>query len=133
MLEPEAALAEVDFARDAGLDHPLQRAIDGGAADAMVLLADQIDEVVCAEVSLLAQKHLHDHIAFAGSLAARGAQAVDVGGSGIGLHEATRRAAGRAIILFPARVDPDFWSDFLARFSGPMFEPDARTPVRARR
>ena len=33
-LEAEAAFAEVDLAGDAGVDHPLQRAIDGGAADA---------------------------------------------------------------------------------------------------
>ena len=34
MLEAEPALAEVDLARDAGVDHPLQCAVDGGAADA---------------------------------------------------------------------------------------------------
>ena len=34
MLEAEAAFAEIDFAGDARVDHPLQRAVDGGAADA---------------------------------------------------------------------------------------------------
>ena len=34
MLEAEPAFAEVDFARDARIHHPLQRAVDGGAADA---------------------------------------------------------------------------------------------------
>ena len=33
-LEAEAPFAEIDLAGDAGVDHPLQRAVDGGAADA---------------------------------------------------------------------------------------------------
>src|SRR5262245_26997370 len=49
MLEAEPALAEIDLARDAGVDHPLQCAVDGRAADAMVFLADQIDEIVGAD------------------------------------------------------------------------------------
>ena len=44
VLEPELALAEVHAPGDAGVHHPLQRAIDGGAADPRVLAADQIDQ-----------------------------------------------------------------------------------------
>ena len=36
VLEPEAALAEIDLAGDAGVHHPLQRAVDGGAADPVI-------------------------------------------------------------------------------------------------
>src|SRR5687767_9612042 len=43
MLEAEAAFTEIDFPRDSGLDHPLQRPIHGRAADAMVFAFDQID------------------------------------------------------------------------------------------
>ena len=50
VLEPEAALAEVDLARDARVDHPLQRAVDRGAADALVLAARDVEEIVGAEV-----------------------------------------------------------------------------------
>ena len=50
MLEAEPALAEVDLAGDARVDHPLQRAVDGGAADPLILAADEIDQIVGAEV-----------------------------------------------------------------------------------
>src|SRR5262249_8033121 len=39
-LEPRPPLSEIDLARDAGGHHPLQRAVDGGAADAGILAAD---------------------------------------------------------------------------------------------
>ena len=91
MLEAEAALAEIDLAGDAGVDHPLQRAVDGRAADPLILAPDQIDEIVGGEVSFLAQEHVDDEIALAGALAARGPQAVDVGGSGV--HEVQRSRA----------------------------------------
>ena len=71
VLEAEAALAEVDLAGDAGLDHPLQRAVDGGAADARVLAADDLDEIVRADVPVLPQEDVDDEVALAGSLAAR--------------------------------------------------------------
>ena len=75
VLEAEAALAEVDLAGDAGVHHPLQRAVDGGAADALVFALDQIDEIVGAEVPLLAQEHVDDLVALAGALAAGRASA----------------------------------------------------------
>ena len=79
VLEPEPALAEVDLARDAGLDHPLQRPVDRGAADVLVLAVDQIVEVVRAEVALVPEEHVEDRLALARSLAARRAQAVEIG------------------------------------------------------
>src|SRR4029453_1358692 len=69
-LEARAPLAEVDLARDAGVDHPLQRAVNGGAADAGGLLADAFEQIVGADVPFLAQEDLHDAIALAGAFAA---------------------------------------------------------------
>jgi hypothetical protein len=53
VLEPVLALAKVDLARDAGVHHPLQRAVDGGAADLLVVLVDQLHQLVGAEVPFL--------------------------------------------------------------------------------
>ena len=71
MLEPEAAFAEIDLAGDAGVDHPLQRAVDGGAADAVIFAPDEIDEIVGAEVPFLTQEDVDDLLPLAGALAAR--------------------------------------------------------------
>ena len=65
VLEAEAPFAEIDLARDAGVDHPLQRPVDRGPAHAMVFALDQFDQIVRAEVALLAEKHSHDEIALA--------------------------------------------------------------------
>ena len=81
VLETEAAFAEIDLAGDPRIHHPLQRAIDRGAADAAIFLADEIDEVVGAEVPLLAEERIDDEVAFAGALAARRAHAFDINGS----------------------------------------------------
>ena len=70
-LETRAAVAEVDLARDAGVDHPLQRAVHGGAADARVLAADEIAQVVRAQMAFLAEEDTQDAIALGGALAAR--------------------------------------------------------------
>ena len=78
VLEPEAALAEVDLAGDARVDHPLQRAVDGGPADALVLLAHQVDEVVGAQVAFLAEEDADHEVALAGALAAGRPQPFDV-------------------------------------------------------
>ena len=78
MLEPEAALAEVDLARDAGVDHPLQRAVDGRAADAMIVLADQIDEIVGAEMAFLTQEHIDNLLPLAGALASCRRQSAEI-------------------------------------------------------
>ena len=58
-----------------GIDHPLQRAVDGGAADAVIFVADEIDEIVGAEMPFLAQEHVDDLLALAGALAASPASA----------------------------------------------------------
>ena len=79
VLEAEAAFAEIDLARDAGVDHPLQRAVDGGAADAVIFALDQIDEIVGAEVSLLAEEHVDDQIALARPLGAGRAEPIEIG------------------------------------------------------
>jgi hypothetical protein len=39
VLETESAFAEIDLASDAGVHHPLQGAVDGGSADAVIFLA----------------------------------------------------------------------------------------------
>ena len=78
VLEPEPSLAEIDLARDARVDHPLQRAVDGRAADAMIVAANQIDEIVGAEVAFLPQEHVDDLFPLAGTLAALGLEPADV-------------------------------------------------------
>ncbi len=69
-LEARAAVAEIDLARDAGADHPQERAVDGGAPDAGRLGVHAGDEIVRAQVSFLAEEHLDDAIAFRGALTA---------------------------------------------------------------
>ena len=80
VLEPEPPLAEVDLARDPRLLHPLQRAVDGGAADFLIFLADQIVQIVGGQMSFLAEEHIDDEIALAGAFAAGRPEAVEVGG-----------------------------------------------------
>ena len=79
VLEPEAAFAEIDLAGDAGVHHPLQRAVDGGAADAMVVFSDQVEQIVGAQVPFLAQEHVDDLLALAGALAAFRLQPAEIG------------------------------------------------------
>src|SRR5262245_58657907 len=78
VLEAETSLAEVDLSRDPCVHHPLQRAVDGRAADSMIFLADQFDEIVSGEVSFLTKEDVDDQLAFARSFAADGTEAVDV-------------------------------------------------------
>jgi hypothetical protein len=78
MLEPEPALSEVDLTGDAGVDHPLQGAVDGGAADAVIVLADQIDEIIGAEMAFLPQKDIDDLLPLTGALAARWCQSAEI-------------------------------------------------------
>src|SRR5688572_9007059 len=80
MLKPEAAFAEIDLAGDSGIHHPLQSAIDSRAADAAIFLADELDEVIRAEVPLLAQEGIDDEVALAGALTASRAHAFDIDG-----------------------------------------------------
>ena len=78
MLEAEAAFAEVHLAGDARLLHPLQRAIDGGAADAVVFALDQVDQIVGAQMSLLPEEHVDDQVALAGALGAGRPQPIEI-------------------------------------------------------
>src|SRR3954471_24417496 len=90
MLEAKSALAEIDLARNARFNHPLQRPIHRGAAhrrrrrrragSGRLLASNQFDEVVGSQVSFLPQEYVDDEIAFAGALAAGGAKAVEIGG-----------------------------------------------------
>ena len=77
VLEAKTPLAEIDLARDAGIDHPLQGAVDRGPADPLILSADEIDQIVGGEVAFLPQENVDDEIALAGTLAAGGAQTLD--------------------------------------------------------
>jgi len=45
----------------------------------LVLTLDQVDEIVRGEMTFLPEEDVDDEIAFAGALAARGPEAVDVG------------------------------------------------------
>jgi hypothetical protein len=78
MFETKPTLTKVDLARDARIDHPLQRAIDGGAADAVIFAFDETDQIVSTEVPLLAEENVDDLVAFAGALGSSGPQPVDV-------------------------------------------------------
>src|SRR5262245_55944317 len=77
-LETRPAFAEVDLARDAGIDHPLERAVDGGAADARILPVHEADEIVRAQVAFLLQERTKNVFAFGGALAAGGPKVGDV-------------------------------------------------------
>ena len=63
VLEAEPAFAEVHFAGDPGVDHPLQGPVDGRAADPRVLAADQVHEVVGAQVPFVIEEHREDALA----------------------------------------------------------------------
>ena len=78
-LEPRASLAEVHLARDAGVHHPLERAVHGGAADAGGIAADELVEIVGTQVPFLAQEDVQNAIALTGVLAPRGTERGEVG------------------------------------------------------
>jgi hypothetical protein len=63
LLEPRASLSEIDFPRDAGANHPLQRPIDSRAPDARRFAVHGVHEIVSAEVPALTQKDLQDAVA----------------------------------------------------------------------
>src|SRR5262249_17737840 len=72
-------LAEIDFPRDARVDHPLQCAVDGGAPDPGRLPADGLEQVVGADVPLLAKEHFDDLVALGRPLAALRTQRGEIG------------------------------------------------------
>jgi hypothetical protein len=71
VLEAESSLAEVDLPGNAGFDHPLQRPIDRGSADAGVFVANQVDQFLCGKVPFLAQEDLDDEVTLGGSASTR--------------------------------------------------------------
>ena len=77
-LEPRSSFPEIDFARDAGVDHPLQRAVDGGAANSGILAMYEVAEIVRAQMPFAAQKDIEDAIALARPLPARRPKTRDV-------------------------------------------------------
>jgi hypothetical protein len=79
VLEPESPLAEIDLAGNARFHHPLQGAVDGGAADPLILALDHLDEIVGAEVPLLAEEHVDDQVALSRALGPGGPQPVEIG------------------------------------------------------
>ena len=90
VLEAEPAFAEIDLAGDARLHHPLQRAVDRGAADPLIFALDQVDQIVGAEVSLLAEEHVDDQIALAGALGAGRPEPIEIGNGRAGGHDPDR-------------------------------------------
>src|SRR5258707_287270 len=78
-LEARAPLAEVNLPGDAGVDHPLQRAVDGRPSDARGLAVDALEQIVGADVPLLAEEHLHDPITLGRAFATRGSETGKVG------------------------------------------------------
>ena len=78
-LVPRSTVAEIDLARDVGLDHPLERPVDGGASDTRFLPAHDVEQIVGAEVAFLTQKNTEDAIALARALAAGRTKAGIVG------------------------------------------------------
>ncbi len=104
MLESKAAFAEIDLAGDARVDHPLQGAVDGRAADAMILALDQIDQVVGAQVSLLLEEHVDDQVALARALGAGGAETIQIRNGRRDRHGAVLRREGGAAAAGRRRV-----------------------------
>jgi hypothetical protein len=60
VLEPEAPLPEINLAGDPGVYHPLQRTVDRGSADALILSTNDVDQIVCAQVTFLTQEYVDD-------------------------------------------------------------------------
>src|SRR6476660_10309632 len=94
MLETEPALAEIDLASDAGVNHPLESAINRCTTDSMIFAPDDIDEVVGAEVPLLAKEHIDDLFALARAFAAVWLQPAEIRKRAV--HRGTPPALPRA-------------------------------------
>jgi len=77
-LESRAALAEVNLTRDSGANHPLERSVYCRSADPWIGPAKHRNQIVRAQMTLLAQEGVHDPVAFGGALAPCRTQARDV-------------------------------------------------------
>ena len=60
MLEAKASLTEVDLAGNLRIHHPLQGPVDGRSTDLLVFLLDEVDQIVRAEMPLLAKEDIED-------------------------------------------------------------------------
>ena len=78
MLEAESPLTEVDLAGDARIDHPLQGAIHRCTADAVVLMSDEINQIVGAEMSFLTEEDVDNLLPLAGALATSRLQPTEI-------------------------------------------------------
>ena len=78
-LESRSAFAEIDLAGDAGADHPLKRPVDRGAADAWIFTANQVAEVIGAQMTFLTHENVQDAVALARALAAGRSQSGEIG------------------------------------------------------
>src|SRR5262249_38954978 len=78
-LVPRAPFAEVDFPRDAGVDHPLQRPVDRRTADPGRGAVDALEQILGADVPLLADEHLNDAIALGRTLTPSGPKRGEIG------------------------------------------------------
>jgi hypothetical protein len=79
VFEAEPAFTEIDLARDARVHHPLQRAIHGGAADPLILVTNQVNEIIGAQVTFLPQEHVDDLFPLARALTALRLQLCEIG------------------------------------------------------
>src|SRR5262245_23036784 len=101
MLETESTLAEIHLARDPGVNHPLQRAVHRGATDSVVFASDEIDEIVGAEVPLLAQEDVDDLFALARAFAAVWLQPAEIRKSAVHRYPASPRYGGAHLLTPP--------------------------------
>jgi len=65
-----STLTKIDLARNAGFDHPLQRAVHSGAADSRHLTTDEIEEIVRTQMTFLLEEDPENLVAFGGMLPA---------------------------------------------------------------
>src|SRR5688572_33250352 len=97
VLKAETPLAEIHLPCDAGVDHPLQRAVDRGPADAMIVAPDEIDKVVRAQVAFLAQEDVDDLFPFARTFTPKGFETREIGQGG--RHAMSDEVAGQEWLL----------------------------------
>ena len=69
-LEPGSSLAEIDLVGDSGGDHPLERSVNRGAANARIFPTDEVIQLVRRDMAFLAQEDGDDAIALGRALAA---------------------------------------------------------------
>ena len=78
VFETEPALAEIDLAGNASVDHPLERPVHGRPAGRVTFRLEDVDQIISAQMPLLPQEDVDDQLALAGPSASRGAEAFEV-------------------------------------------------------